>query len=123
MIYALPEGNQDIGKKLLILLVNEALNNFVGADSLVTRIRKTVYHVIDLVNLGTNYGERSFATNLKAEGLVKKFEMLWIYNHEAPAYFTADPKYTKPTVQKFLSCHNITLHEKASRSSSKKRNS
>lgn len=77
-------GNPRDKKKVSISHVNEAFNNSDGADFLVARIRGTVYDIINIVDLGTNNGERCIVTNHKTETLVEKFETVWIYNYGAP---------------------------------------
>ena len=106
-------------KKVSITHVNEEFNVSVSADFLVAYIGEHKFEIINIVDMGTNYGERTIVSRRTADEMKHKLETDWLYHHGAPQEFSADPEFTTPTLKRFLKSHAIEVKERPSRSSSK----
>ena len=106
-------------KKVSLTHVNEAFNAEIQADYVVVYIRDEKFEVLNVIDLGTRYGERAIARTRSAESMTHMLETEWIYHHGAPAQFSADPEFCRPFMEKFLKAHNVELKPRPSRSSAK----
>lgn len=75
--------------------------------------------MINIVDLGTGYGERMIASTRTAERMKELLETGWVYRHGAPKTFSADPEFCRPVMQVFLESHGISMSDRPSRSSHK----
>lgn len=91
----------------------------VQADFVTVYIRDEKYEVLNMVDMGTRYGERFIAPDRNGNTMMHMMESLWVYRHGAPKNFSADPEFCRPFFKKFLTGHDITLYPRPSRSSSK----
>lgn len=118
-------GRPFIRRKVSLTHVNEAFNEELQADYVVVYIGGDKYdggekfEVLNIIDVGTGYGERSIAPSRNAESMKKSLEEVWFCRHGAPKRFSADPEFCKPTLQRFLKGHEITLCDRPSRSSHK----
>lgn len=106
-------------KKLSTTHINAAFNEEIQADFLYVYIREKKYEVLNIIDLGTKYGERIISQSRTAEKMKETFETKWFYNHGAPRRFSADQEFCRPVLHRFLSKHNILLNPRPSRSSHK----
>lgn len=106
-------------KKVSLTHVNEAFNNEIQADYVIVYIRDEKFEVLNIVDLGTRYGERAIAKMRSAENMTEMIEKEWIYHHGAPAMFSADPEFSRQFMERFLTAHGIQLKPRPSRSSAK----
>lgn len=106
-------------KKVSISHVNEAFNQSMQADFLVVYVSQDKYEVLNMIDAGTNYGERVIVQKRDAQEMAAKLETEWIYHHGAPRTFSADPEFTRPALRKILKSHGIDIQERPSCSSSK----
>lgn len=93
-------GEPQKKKKISISHVNEALNQKVQADFTVAMIKGETFHILNMVYMGTGYGERAISNTHEAEALKRLLEIHWILHHGAPAKFNADPEFCRPILQK-----------------------
>lgn len=106
-------------KKISISHVNAALNLEVQAGFVTVNIRNERYEVLKIVDTGTRYGERTIAQDHRGETIMNLLETGWFYHHGPPRAFSADPEFSKGFFGRFLKTHDIALHARPSRSSSK----
>ena len=106
-------------RKISLTHVNEEFNQSLQADFVIVYIRGKKHEVLNMVDAGTNYGERAIARKRTAEVMREIFESHWIYKHGSPASFSADPEFTRPVLTKYLEAHGIVVEVKPSRSSHK----
>ena len=106
-------------KKVSLTHVNEAFNAEIQADYVIVYIKEEKYEVLNIIDLGTRYGERAIATTRSAENMTNMLETEWLYHHGAPDKFSADPEFCKPFMERFLNAHSIELRPRPSRSSAK----
>lgn len=77
------------------------------------------YELINILDLGTGYGERAIVNSRSAEVMMSKFEEYWICRHGSQREFSADPEFCLPFFVKYLSGHNIKVNDRPARSSHK----
>ncbi|PXF40003.1 hypothetical protein BWQ96_10281 [Gracilariopsis chorda] len=106
-------------KNVSLTQVSEAFNESVQADFLVVYIENVKYEVINIIDAGKNYGERSTVTKQDASDLCNKLESEWMYIHGAPKFFSADTEFTKPVLKKLMRSHAIQMEDRPARCSSK----
>lgn len=77
------------------------------------------YYVLNIIDLGTRYGERVIAESRNAADMMYMVDSEWIYHHGAPKRFGADQVFCRPIFERFLKAHEIELMPRPSRSSYK----
>lgn len=112
-------GRPSAKKKISISHVNEAFNQSIEADFLVAYIKGEKYIILNIICMGTNYGERVIVKNRSAGIMVSALESEWLYHHGAPRYFASDPEFCNTQMNSFLSAHQVELQCRPSRSSHK----
>jgi len=80
-------------KNLSLIKLGEALNFEIQAAFTVIYIYEHSYEVLNIVYMGTTYGERSIASARSVEMMTNLCETEWIYKHGAPQMFSADPEF------------------------------
>lgn len=106
-------------KKVSLTQVNEAFNAEIQANCVIVYIKEEKYEVLNIIDLGTRYGERAIATTQSAENMTNMLETEWLYHHGAPGKFSADPEFCRPFMERFLNAHSIELKPRPSRSPAK----
>lgn len=106
-------------KKISTTHIHAAFNDEIQVDYLYAEIHDTKYEILNIIDTGTRYGERMMTTCRSAENMKQQFETNWFYVHGAPSHFSADHEFCRPTLNRFLTKHSITLHPRPSRSSNK----
>ncbi len=106
-------------KRISITHINEKFNESVAADFLVAFIGSEKFQVLNIIDMGTNYGERTIVSRRNADEMKNRIETEWLYHHGAPRFFCTDPEFTKPLLKNFLKSHGIITQERPSRCSSK----
>ena len=96
-------------EKVSLTHVNEAFNVEIQADYVIVYIREEKFEVMNMIDLGTRYGERAIAKTPSSESMTEMLESEWIYHHGAPEKFSADSEFCRPFMQRFLTAHNIEL--------------
>lgn len=112
-------GTPSHKKKISLNNVNRAFNDSIQADFVTVYIKGEKFEVLNVIDTGTNYGERVIVPAKNAQIMMNKIEEEWIYHHGAPKFFSADPEFCRSNMQKFLHSHSIELQARPSRSSSK----
>lgn len=112
-------GRPSDRKKISTTHVNAAFNDELQADFMYVNIREKKHEILNMIDVGTRYGERTITESRTAEEVQKKFESCWFYRHGAPNNFSADHELCRPVLQRFLSRHAIKLNPRPSRSSNK----
>lgn len=106
-------------KKVSTTHINAAFNDELQADFCYVHIRGQKYEVLNMIDMGTRYGERALTTSRTAEEVKRTFEVYWFYKHGAPKHFSADHELCRPVLERFLNAHQIQLNPRPSRSSHK----
>lgn len=75
-------------------------------------IGKDKCEVLNFVDAGTNYGERTIVARSDTFEMSTKLESEYIYHHEAPKYFSTDPEIIRPILTKILSADGIIIQER-----------
>lgn len=105
--------------KVSLKHVNEAFNETVQADYMVVYINEEKFEVLNIVDTGTAYGERSIAPSRSSDNMKAMLESMWICRHGTPKRFATDPEFCKLNMKQFLAGLGIALDERPSRSSHK----
>lgn len=105
--------------KLSLTHVNEAFNEEIQADFVTCHIRGETFEILNVVDMGTKYGERKMEPTRTADRMNELLETEWIFHHGATRMFSADSEFCKPIISTFLESHNIQLNSRPSRSSHK----
>lgn len=111
-------GRQANKKKVSTTHVNKAFNEEVQVDFVYVRIHGERFEALNIVDLGTRYGERSI-TIARTTDNIRAFETQWFYIHGATRRISADHEFCLPVLHKYLKAHGIELRARPSRSSSK----
>lgn len=106
-------------RKVSTTHVNSAFNNELQSDFCYVYIRGKKCEVLNMMDIGTRYGERIMTTSRSAEEIKRVFETHWFYKHGAPANFSADQEFCRPVLKRFLDEHAIKLNARPSRASNK----
>lgn len=112
-------GRPKIKKRVSLSHINEQFTQEVQADFTVAYAGSEKLNILNIVDLGTNYGERIIAPDRKAATMMTLFEKNWIYHYGEPKSFSADPEFTQGFFQDFLKMHQIVCKPRPARSSSK----
>lgn len=91
----------------------------IHEDFLHINIHCKKYEFLNIMDLGTKYGERTLATSRTADQMKNCFESQWFYNHGAPKRFSADHEFWGSVLQRFLTLRNVSLNPRPSPSSHK----
>lgn len=83
-------GRPDERAKISLTNVNTAVNDEVQAGFVTAYIRDEKYKVLNIVDMGTKYGERSIAPDKDGTTMMSMLESTWLYRHGAPTNFSAD---------------------------------
>lgn len=105
--------------KVSLTHVNKSFNNEIQADFVTVYIRDENFEVLSIVDVGTQYGERSITSFRDGCIIMEMVGTQWVYQHGAPKSFSAYPEFCKDFFKRFLDSHNIHSMERPSRSSSK----
>lgn len=70
------------------------------------------YELINILDLGTGYGERAMVKSRSAEEIMYKVEEYWICRHGRPRRFSADPELCQPFSVRYLGGYNIKVNER-----------
>lgn len=105
--------------KVSLAHVNKSFNSEIQADFVTVYIRDEKFEVINIIDVGTRYGERSIAPCRDGRTMMEIVETRWLYQHGDPKRFSADPEFCKEFFKRFLDSYDIHLMERPSRSSSK----
>lgn len=106
-------------KKISLSHINEKFNQEVQADFTIAYMGSEKINVLNIIDLGTNYGKRVIAPDRQASKMMSFFEKHWIYHHGAPKSFSADPEFTTDFFQDLLKMHEVECRPRPIRSSSK----
>lgn len=106
-------------RKISTTHINAAFNDEMQADFLYVYIRGHKHEILNMIDLGTRYGERAVTAARSAEEVKRTFETYWFYKHGAPNSFSAGHELCRPVLRKFLDAHGIKLNPRPSRSSHK----
>lgn len=106
-------------RKVSTTHLNAAFNEEVQSDFFYVYIREKKYEILNMIDLGTRYGERAMTTSRSADEIKRMFEIFWFYRHGAPRNFSADHEFCRPVLKRFLDTHAIKLNPRPSRSSNK----
>lgn len=109
-------GNPSIRKKVSLTHVNTAFNEETQADFVIVYIRGIKKEVMNIVDMGTNNGERKIAPSRNAQNMMQIFETEWLMRHVAPKQFSADPEFCRTLFKELLRGHGIQLNARLSRS-------
>lgn len=112
-------GRPKIKKKISLSHVNEGFNQEVQADFLYAVIGDKNYEILNIIDVGTKYGERSLAESRSCKEMKRLFEESWFYRHGAPRRFSADHEFCRSALTSFMELHEITVNPRPSRSSHK----
>lgn len=86
----LSSGYPSIRRRISLTHVNESFNDEIQADFTVTYYKGRRMVILNLVDMGTGFGERGIAHENSAVTMVTVFQSLWIYVHGAPRHFRSD---------------------------------
>lgn len=106
-------------RRISLSHVNKAFNSSIQACFLSVYIYREKYEVLNVIDTGTNYGERTIVPKKEATTMKEKLETEWLCHHGAPEHFSADPEFCRPIMNKFLESHNIKMKSRPARSSYK----
>lgn len=98
--------------------ISEPFNEEVQVEFLYACIHGKRREILNIVDVGTRYGERS--TSSRNTGEIRNgFETQWLYIHGVPKRMSADHEFCRPVLQKYLDVHDITLNPRHSPRSNK----
>lgn len=106
-------------RKVSLSHVNAAFNVEVQADFLVVHAGGYKYEILNMIDVGTGYGERSIAPSRSADVMRQMMEVGWLYRHGATKTFSADPEFCRSVLKTFLESNKVTLADCPPRSSHK----
>lgn len=106
-------------KKVSTTHINSAFNQELQSDFCYAYIRGKKCEILNMLDIGTRYGERVLTTSRSADEIKRSFETHWFYRHGAPVNFSADQEFCKPVLKRFLDQHGIKLNARPSRASNK----
>lgn len=106
-------------KKVSMTHVSEAFNEELQADFVYVQIHGEKHEVLNMVDMGTRYGDRLLTVSRSADEVKKSFEVTWFYPHGSPKRLCADHELCMLVLRKYLDMHNIELRPRPSRASSK----
>lgn len=98
---------------------NGAINEKIQADFAIVYIRQDMYEVLNIIDVGTRYGERDISSDWQGNTMMQMIEIECIYHHGAPRFFSADPELFRPLLDYFMKMHHIKTNPRTSRSSPK----
>lgn len=64
-------------------------------------IRADKFKMLNMVDAGSKYGERTIAPPKTGKDMMQLFKKDWIYSHGAPRFFSAEPEFCHPYFQSF----------------------
>lgn len=96
-------GRPAITKNISLTHVNDEFSQEVQADFVSVRICNTIHEVLNVMDLGTSYGERRITSSINAHIMKDRLEEIWFCHHGAPNALSADPKFCHPFFEKYLS--------------------
>lgn len=82
--------------------VKEMFNNSIQAIFFSVYISGEMVEVLNVLDPGTNYGERKIVPKKHAIKRKVNLETEWLNLYGAREYFSADPEFYRLTVKKFL---------------------
>lgn len=106
-------------RKVSITHVNEAFNEEVKANFLYVWIHEEKQGIINIIDVGTKYGEREILCSRSGEGLRESSRKMWSHMCRALKYFSADHEFCRAMLQKFMENHGKEARARPSRSSHK----
>lgn len=115
----LSSGKPKHKKKISLYHINESFNEEVKADFTIAYVIGNKRTILNIIEVGTNYGKRCIVESRSARSMMKNFKNMWIYHHGAPKKFCADSKFCRPLLKDFLAGNRIKLNTRPSRSSNK----
>lgn len=109
-------------KKVSLSHVNEAFYEEIQVEFLYASINGTKRIILNIVDVGTRYGERILSPSRDTEQIRIALAKSWIYRHGSPRKLSANHEFCRTSLSKYLRTHNIQLEPRPSRSSSKSGN-
>lgn len=80
-------------RELSLSHVNQDFNVEVQADFMTVKNGQEKYELLNVVDCGTGFGERTFVRSRDSHNMMTKFEEVWMCRHGAPQHFSADPEF------------------------------
>lgn len=112
-------GRPITSKQISLSNVREEFNESIQSDFVVVYIRSDKDGVFNIIDLGTNYSERTIGPRRDATEVSNKLESEWTFHHGVPTNFRAEPEFTNLVLKKLLSSHEIHIQDRPARLSSK----
>lgn len=106
-------------RKISLTHVNEGFNSSVQADFVMVYIAEQKHVVLNVIDAGTNYGEREIVESRNTRTMKSSLEKNWLYRHGAPDRFSADSEFTTAQLRAFLESHGTEVLPRPTRSSAK----
>lgn len=114
-----PQMESQPTKMISTTNINVAFNEKIQTDFVYFTIHDKNHEVINIMDLGTKYGEKTLTESRSADEVRKYFKTYWFLKQDAAKKFSADHELGRPILTHFLNLQKIILNPRPSRSSHK----